>query len=116
MAVFVQNTPWLWQWRMLRLRWRGGPIFVNRNSGKNKEMNHNIDANHPFVSWLNSSFTWPYIGLVLVAAYAVCWCATRKIWRAWNRPALLKALLLYLIAGGLVFHVVWILLVHFSLL
>jgi hypothetical protein len=66
--------------------------------------------NHPFFSGLSSVLKVVYGVTLFVIALAICCYSGWQIVRKWSFRALLSGLVLYLIAGGAIFHAVWVML------
>lgn len=65
-------------------------------------------SNHPFFSSINPILKKIYFGLAALLAYGICCYAIWLIHHNWNIRALLFGLLLYILAGTLVFHGFWV--------
>lgn len=51
-----------------------------------------------------------YVAFLLVVAVAIVYYGHRQLIDKWNRQAFLKVLLTYVVGGGIIFHVVWVML------
>jgi hypothetical protein len=87
------------------------PLEKSNDDSNCRAEGHNPRENkHPPFIFGKPLFKVGYVGILALIAFAICLFALWHIRWNWNRRGLFVGLLLYSIAGAIIFHAVWVLL------
>lgn len=99
----------VWPLVLAKLNLSGLPLKVRDDHAAESSDDHQRRQElHQPSRALNPFLKAGYAVLLLAVAIAIVFRSHKELFDRWNRRALLRLLLVYVVAGGIVFHVVWV--------